>query len=92
MIQVTKKWRIDSDGRQYILFRAEKYFSEKDNEWKDRQADCSYHTTVSSALNYLVKKMQKKLVKEKEMSLKEAVKKFQEIENVVLKSVNDNEI
>ena len=92
MIQVSKKWFIDSDGSQYILFRKEKYISKKDNEEKERQADCSYHSTVSSALSYLIKKMQKKLTKEKEMTLSEAVKRFQEIENVVLKSANGNEI
>ena len=92
MIQVTKKWFIDSDGWQYILFKKEKYFSEKDNEWKERKADCSYHATVSLALNCLLKKMQKKFVKENDCSLKEAIVKFQKIENIVLKSANGNEM
>ena len=91
MIQVTKKWFIDSEGYQYILFKKEKYFSEKDNEWKERISDKSYHATVSLALNCLIKKMQKKFVKENDVSLEEAIKKFQKIENIVLKSVSGNE-
>lgn len=91
MIQVTKKWFIDSDGRQYILFKKVKYVN-KEGEEKERQAECSYHSTVSAALTCLLHTMQKKRVKQFDMTLKQAIDEFNKAEQVLVKSAQGKEI
>lgn len=92
MIQVTKKWFIDSDGSQYILFKKEEYFSEKNNETKEKRTDMSYHSTVSSALTQLLRKIQRKKVKQNDMTLKQAIDEFNKMEQMLVKSAQGREI
>jgi len=91
MIQVSKKWFIDSDGRQYTLFKKVKYIA-KNGEEKERQAECSFHSTVSAALTCFLQKMQKKKVKQNDMSIKEAIEEFNKMESILIKSVQGREI
>lgn len=92
MIQISKKWFIDSDGRQYILFKKVKYVSQKTGEEKERQAECSFHSTISAALTCFLQKMQKKKVKQDDMSLKEAIEEFKKVESILVKSVEGREV
>lgn len=92
MIQVTKKWFIDSDGSQYILFKKEEYFSEKSSETKEKRTDMSYHSTVSSALTQLLRKIQRKKVKQSDMTLKQAIDEFNKMEQMLVKSAQGREI
>ena len=91
MIQVTKKWFIDSDGIQYILFKKVNYTGKNGSE-KERQAEKSYHPTVSSALECLIRKMQKKKVAKNDMDLKQTIEEFNKLEQLVLKSAQEREI
>lgn len=91
MIQVSKKWFIDSDGRQYTLFKKVKYIG-KDGEEKERQAECSFHSTISAALTCFIQKMQKNKVKQNDMSIREAIEEFNKMESVLIKSVQGREI
>lgn len=91
MIQITKKWFIDSDGLQYILFKNVVYTG-KDGEEKERQAERSYHPTVSAALTCFLQKMQKKNVAKNDMSLKQAIEEFNKLEQLVIKSAKGREI
>ena len=91
MIQVSKKWFIDSDGRQYILFKKVNYVN-KDGEQKERQVECTYHPTISAALTCLLRRMQMKKVKQNDIVLKQAIDEFNKVEAILVKSVQGREI
>lgn len=92
MIQISKKWFIDSDGDQYILFKKVKYVSPKDGEEKERQGERSYHSTISAALTCFLRKMQRNNVMKNDMSLKQAIDEFNKLEQLVIKSAQGREI
>ena len=92
MIRINKSWFIDSDGRQYILFKKVKRTNKNTGEEYEGQSKMSYHATVSDALTCLVRTLQKKLTSKNEMSLREAIVEFEKIEKVVIESANGKKI
>jgi len=92
MIRINKSWFIDSDGRQYILFKKVKRTNKNTGEEYEGQGNMSYHATVSDALTCLVRTLQKKLTSKNEMSLREAIVEFEKIEKVVIESANGKKI
>lgn len=83
MIKISKKWFIDADKHGYALCKMVKVKNKKTGEEEIKPKNVSYHSNVSSALNSYVRLKHKKLVAEEELSIKEAIDKFKEIESSV---------
>ena len=92
MIHVVKKWYIDADKHQYILFRKEEKENQKTGEVYEVRTNCSFHTSISSCLHSLISTLHRKKVSKYDMELGQALKEFQKIESLVLKSANKEEI
>lgn len=90
MIKINKKWYIDADKHEYILVKKVKAVSKKTNEEYLADRQVGFHATVSSALNQFVRLHHRKLVQEQELSLKDAIDKFEKIESFVLETCNKN--
>ena len=92
MIKINKKWYIDSDKRCYILCKKTKRIDKKTGEEIVIFTDKSYHPSVSSALSAFVKKMQLREVRINNMKIDEAIERFNQIEEIIIKSVNGKEM
>lgn len=92
MIRINKSWFIDSDSKQYILFKKVRRIKKSTGEEYEGQVNVTYHATVSDALTCLCRTLQKKLTAKREMSLKEAIEEFKKIEKVVIESANGKKI
>lgn len=90
MIKINKKWYIDADKHGYILVKKVKATNKKTGEEYIADRQVGFHGTVSSALQQFIRLHHKKLTEETDMSLKEALNKFKEIESFVLKTTNGN--
>lgn len=90
MIKINKKWYIDADKYGYILIKKVKATSKKTGEEYIADRQVGFHPTVSSALNQFIRLQHRKLTEETDMTLKEAIDKFKEIESIVFKSTNSN--
>lgn len=90
MIKINKKWYIDADKNEYILVKKYKAKNQKTGEEYIADKQISFHPTVSSALNNFIRLHHRKIVAEQELSLKEAIDQFKEIEQFILNTVNGN--
>lgn len=90
MIKINKKWYIDADKHGYILIKRVKATNKKTGEEYIADRQVGFHGTVSSALNQFIRLHHRKLTKETEMTLNEAVNKFKEIESFVLNTTTGN--
>ena len=90
MIKINKKWYIDADKHGNILVKKVKAKNKKTDEEYIADRQVSFHSTVSSALQYFVRLHHRKLTEETDMTLKEAIDKFKEIESFVLETCNKN--
>lgn len=92
MIHVYKKWYIEADKYQYMLYKKKMIENKKTGELMEKNVDVTYHSTVSSCLTQLVSTLYKQHIFKYDAELEEAIKAFQDIENVVLKSINGDVI
>ena len=92
MIKINKQWYIDADKRCYILCKKTKHIDKKTGEEIVIFTDKSFHPSVSSALSSFVKKMQLREVRINNMKIDEAIERFNQIEEIIIKSVNGKEI
>lgn len=92
MIKINKKWYIDADKRCYILCKKVKRIDKETGEEIIYFTDKSFHPSVSSALSAFVKKIQLQEVRMNNMKISEAIERFNQIEKVVIKSVNGREM
>lgn len=90
MIKINKKWFIDADKHGYILIKKVKAKNKNTGEEYVTDRQVGFHPTVSSALRQFIRLHQRKLTEETDMTLKEAIGKFEEIESIVLESCNKN--
>lgn len=89
MIKINKKWYITADKREYILVNIRKCVDKKTGEEKEYEKRVGYHSTVSSALTQYIRLRHRCLTAKKEMSIADAIAKFEELEKIVLKSANN---
>lgn len=92
MIKINKKWYIDADKRCYILCKKTKRIDKETGKEIVTFTDKSYHPSVSSALSAFVKKMQLREVRINNMKIDEAIERFNQIEEIIIKSVNGKEM
>ena len=90
MIRINKKWYIDADRHGYILCKTVKAKNKKTGEEYMTDRQISFHPTVSAAMQYFMRLHHRKLTEETDMTLKEAIDKFKEIESLVLETCNKN--
>lgn len=90
MIKINKKWYIDADKHGYILIKKVKAKNKKTDEEYVTDRQVGFHPTVSSALRQFIRLHHRKLTEETDMTLKEAIDKFEEIESIVLETCNKN--
>lgn len=86
MIKLNNNWVIDSDGCQYIL-KQDTGAIDKRGEKVYRST--SYHASVEQALCKLIKMEQMNYIEENEITLKEAINKFQEINDRLIRELHE---
>lgn len=86
MIKINKKWFIDADRHSYTLCMMVKQKNKKTGEESIQPKAVSYHSTVSQALSNYVRIKHKKMVANEELTIKEAIEKFRELESSVFKT------
>ena len=97
MVHVVGKWYIKSDGKQYILFQKRKVTSTVTGEKVERILNTTYHSSVSSCLDRIIrfehmKKISKATDSGEVLSLFDALEEFKRIENIVLTSAAGKKI
>lgn len=81
MIQVTEKYFIQVDNRQYIVFAKSTVQSGK-NQGEIVWIDSTYHGTMTEALTNVLRRMQRdKLSDDRIIPLKEAIKELKTVQD-----------
>lgn len=80
MIKPYKDWVIDADDSQYKVGELRKRNNKETGEEEEYGAFDSYFSTLGASIRYILKTEEKRIIKSKELELKQAVKEIRELQ------------
>lgn len=90
MIKPYKDWVVDADDNQYKVGELKKRINKETGKEEEYGAFDSYFSTLTSAIKYILKTEEKRIVKSKQLELKEAIREIRELQErfeVILEDV-----
>ena len=87
MIKIFEDWYIDADPRCYVLQQIGAPDKDGNPTWKN----ATYHTTVAQAIQMLMNRKQLDIVRQNNLTLKETLDNFQELNETFKSLLSDLE-
>ena len=86
MIHVNERWEIDSDPRNYILKETHETINKKTKQPQQTTSTYGFYPSLSLALRAIVNQETLDMIGDGYISLREAVRRIEEIENKIFNS------